>query len=270
MRVALHLSAHPDDELLGAPATLMALRDCGWRIVNVACGLGRKSQGRRRGAELREACGRAGFDLHVAEPAVAMSAGDDAAAARASLLELIGSELEELGPQIVISPSPHDRHHAHELLGGAVRDALRERSGGPPWWMWGLWSSLPFPTLGTAFTAARLEEIVAALSAHRGELDRNDYRRLIRGRAEMNASLGPELLFGFGAAAPETCSHLELLTEVGYRGGGWVFGRPRWLDPAEPLVALEGPDAGAWLNAPQAADLFGAGKGEEEGGPDPA
>ena len=37
-RTLLHLSPHPDDELAGMPATLMALRDAGWRIVNLACG----------------------------------------------------------------------------------------------------------------------------------------------------------------------------------------------------------------------------------------
>ena len=42
------------------PATLMALRDAGWRIVNLACGLGRPAQHQRRRAEVEEACRRAG------------------------------------------------------------------------------------------------------------------------------------------------------------------------------------------------------------------
>jgi LmbE family N-acetylglucosaminyl deacetylase len=39
-QTALLLSPHPDDELLGCPAHLFALRDAGWRIVNVALSLG--------------------------------------------------------------------------------------------------------------------------------------------------------------------------------------------------------------------------------------
>ena len=42
-RTVLHLSPHPDDEIAGMPATLMALRDAGWRVVNVAAA----SAGRR-------------------------------------------------------------------------------------------------------------------------------------------------------------------------------------------------------------------------------
>ena len=44
----LHLSPHPDDEVVGMPATLMALRDAGWRVVNLACGLGRPARHQRR------------------------------------------------------------------------------------------------------------------------------------------------------------------------------------------------------------------------------
>ena len=51
-RTILHLSPHPDDEIAGAPATLMALREAGWRVVNVACGLGRPAQHQRRRAEV--------------------------------------------------------------------------------------------------------------------------------------------------------------------------------------------------------------------------
>ena len=50
------------------------------------------------------------------------------------------------------------------------------------------------------FDAARLAEIQCALSAHQGELERNDYRRLLAARAQMNAVLGPERVFGFGSA----------------------------------------------------------------------
>ena len=50
------------------PATLMALRDAGWRVVNLACGLGRPAQHQRRRAEVEEACRRAGFELLPCEP----------------------------------------------------------------------------------------------------------------------------------------------------------------------------------------------------------
>ena len=88
----LQLSPHPDDELAGMPATLMALRDAGWRIVNLACGLGRPEQHERRLAELEEACRRAGFELRLCDPPLALSADDDLRAAEVTLVDrLAGS-----------------------------------------------------------------------------------------------------------------------------------------------------------------------------------
>jgi hypothetical protein len=87
--------------------------------------------------------------------------------------------------------------------------------------------------LATGFDRSRLDEILHALAAHSGELERNDYARLVRARAEAAATLAPELLFGFGSAAAPGPAYAELLTEVlpGERGPG----APRWLDPASPL-----------------------------------
>jgi len=266
----VHFSPHPDDELIGAPATLMALRHAGWRVVNVACGLGRPDQHARREAEVRDASARAHFEPRIERPPVAMSSDDDPAAAHERLLEVVRRELDDLQAQIVVSPSPHDRHHAHELVGAAVRAALVERGDDAPrWWMWGLWSSLPLPTLATAFDAARLEEVLTALDAYRGELERNDYRRFVKARAEMNASLGPELLFGFGGETPQEVRFVELLTEAARVDGRWLLGRARWLDPSAPLVEPSDAAVDEWLDRASEADRFGApgDQGRVEAGP---
>jgi len=214
----------------------MALRDAGWRIVNVACSLGRAGQRRRREAELREACQRAGFELCVPKRPVSISPGCDALAAQAELTDLAGEALARAAPAIVLSPGPGDLHHGHQLVFRAVRDAIGERGpAAPRWWMWALWGSLPQPTLATAFDKQRLEEALAALAAYEGELARNDYRRLVRARAEMSAVLAPELLFGFGSTARSETGYVELLTEVAFSGARWLLGRPRWLDVEAPL-----------------------------------
>src|SRR3954453_19534766 len=143
MRV-LHLAPHPDDELLGAPATPMALRDEGHEIINLACSLGTEHE--RRRDELAEACRRAGFTLRLTREPVAMSSSDDMAAAQRSLEQELRLALEQTGGQLVISPSPHDRHHGHEVVARAAREVLA-RKPGQRWWMWGLWADLPLPSL---------------------------------------------------------------------------------------------------------------------------
>jgi LmbE family N-acetylglucosaminyl deacetylase len=254
--VVLHLAPHPDDELLGAPATLMALRDAGYRVVNLACGLGSGDRQTAREAELRDACRLAGFELRMAAPPGTLSGGARDLAEE-ELRELAIEAIAELRPRIVVSPTPHDRHPAHELVGRAVRDAISTQGpAAPRWWMWALWGPLALPTLGVRFDAARLEEILAALALHRGELERNDYRRLIEGRSLMYGSLATELLFGFGAAARPGPARLELLTELVYVESRWLLGRPRWLDADSALVEPRNTDVGEWLEEPSVSERF--------------
>jgi hypothetical protein len=227
----LHLAPHPDDELIGAPATLMALRDGGWRVVNLACSLGALSQKERRERELRDACSRARFEVRVA----------DTIDSDSELSASVRAAIEDLEPALVVAPSPHDAHPGHEAVGRAAVAACESRGLEPALcprlWLWGLWADLPFPTLAVAFGQSRMDEIFACLDAHSGELERNDYRRLVHGRAEMNSSLGPERVFGFGSsAAPGSGGgYVELVTELLPESGTWRLGARRWLDPADPL-----------------------------------
>ncbi len=255
-RTVLHFAPHPDDELLGAPAALMALRDRGFRVVNVACGLGSEQERGRREVELQRASELAGFELFVPDEVARLSSRDDRSSARADLNRIVEEALRRFPPQLVVSPSPHDRHAAHELVGRAVGD--RVRAGASElrrWWMWGLWADLPLPTIGVRFDDERLAEISIALEAHAGELARNDYRRVLHGRGEMQASLGPELVFGFGTGGAPS-PYLELLTEVVLADGRWLLGRPRWFEgdvEADPSAV----DVTEWVDGPSITDRFG-------------
>ena len=81
---------------------------------------------------------------------------------------------------------------------------------------------LEFPTLAIDFDDRRMEDILWALGAYVSELERNDFRRLVRGRAEMNASIVPELIFGFGEPA-RSLHFIEALTEVVLVRGRWML-----------------------------------------------
>jgi LmbE family N-acetylglucosaminyl deacetylase len=257
-RTLLHLAPHPDDELMGGPAIMLELQASGHRIINLACSLGRPEDHERRKAEARESSNRTGFELVIPSRPAAIGSGDDLDAAQAGLATLIAELVRREAVDIVFSPSPHDRHPGHEVVGRAALDSLSPLGDrAPAWWMWGLWADLPFPTLIAYFRSERLKQILHALQAHGGELDRNDYRRLVQGRAEARAVLGPELVFGFGSRGGQG-ELAELATEVVFRDGDWLLGRPRGLDPREPLVAPTRESLSTWLAGPSLTQRFGA------------
>src|SRR5262249_35810209 len=141
----LAVSPHPDDEILGAGATLMALRDAGWRVVNLACSLGRAVDRERRRQELAEACRRARFELVLADPAPAIGADDDLALAQGELARAVADLDQRTGSRLIVGPSPHDGHHGHEVVGRAIRDAVEARSEPCRVMVWGLWGDLGLP-----------------------------------------------------------------------------------------------------------------------------
>jgi LmbE family N-acetylglucosaminyl deacetylase len=249
-RTALHVSAHPDDELLGAPATLFALRDAGLRIINIACGLGRPVQHARRRVEVDDACARAKFELSVLDPPVGLSADDDLVTAEVHIRDAVAVAIGEHEPACVVAPSPHDRHHGHETVGRGVRLALETVAAPPVWLAWEFWAMLPLPTLLVSYDELRLEEIKRALSAHAGELARIDYERALEARARFGGVLGGERVFGYGGDIVDP-PLAEVLCELHRWEGEWWAGTPRSLDPAAPLAAKRsGRQLGWWLRSP--------------------
>lgn len=171
--------------------------------------------------------------------------GEGSSSSDEKVLDAVTAAVASERPRILVAPSPHDAHPGHELVGRAAIGACerREAAGDDPprLWLWGLWADLPFPTIAAAFGEERMQEVLYCLEAHQDELSRNDYRRLVHGRAEMNASLGPERVFGFGGAGPVRPSggHVELLCEVLLADGNWLLGESRWLDAEDPLGAQD-------------------------------
>ncbi len=246
VRTVLHLSPHPDDEAIGAGATLLALRDTGHHVINLAATLGSDAGERaRRLQEAETACARAGFELVVHDP------GRDLAAAIRALIA-------ERGADLVVAPSPHDGHPRHEAVGRAARDAVEEGRGADPpprLWLWGLWADLPRPTLYHGFDEVLMRQATYVLEAHAGELARNDYGALIRARATANRVLGAERVFGWGAPGRDQ-PFAELLMEAVIGEEGWWATASRALDPARPFPDPPEPAApiGWWLHEPSFTD----------------
>ncbi len=231
----MHVSPHPDDEALGAPATLLLLRRAGWRVVNAVVSLGRPADRERRRAEASEAAARADFALVLPDAPFAISRDDDLALVEPRVAEWLAGVMRDEQPSIVMSPSSADVHPGHEVVARATATAIAGLDPGAPWWTWGLWADLPQPNLYVPFDEDVLEAAHHVLSAYTGELARNDYLRLLDARAVAHAVLGSERVFGFGSARASTLPYADLLTERLRAGAGWTSGLPRVVDPGDPL-----------------------------------
>ena len=232
------MAPHPDDESIGAPCTLLTLRDAGWRIVNVAVGLGSVDQRRRRRDELEEACRRTGFELLVLDPPANISRAsnpDD----HEDLTDRLAAIFAELRPAVVVGPSPTDGHHGHEITGTAIVGAVERQTTAIRLWQWGLWADLAGPNVFVPVTAEHLDAAKHAVSAHEGELARNNYLDLLEARARVAAILGAERVFGWGAPG-QSERYAELLREVEWDGrAAHVPVGGRRLEPADPLGGLQ-------------------------------
>jgi LmbE family N-acetylglucosaminyl deacetylase len=236
VKTVVHFAPHPDDELLGPPASLFALRDAGWRVLNVAVTLGRPEQRERRRTEVVDACDRARFDLLLErEPA---------------------QVLAEVDADLVVCPSPYDHHPTHERVGRDTLRAVQERGGPSHVWLWTTYADIGLPTLVRAVEPQRLDEIEHALEAHAGELSRNDFRRLLRARAELGAVQAVERVFGFGSDGLDLPG-AEILTEVALVDGRFRLCEPRLAEGDE--LGEPGPlDVTDWLFEPSPTMRFGS------------
>jgi LmbE family N-acetylglucosaminyl deacetylase len=261
----LHLSPHPDDELLGAPATLMGLRDAGHRVLNLACGLGGShEQRRRRRRELSTALALAHIEGTLLDPPLAIAAPDDVDSERQRLSRAIRALVAREGFKLVVGPTPHDAHPTHEVVGRAAVDAIAGLPDPPRLWMWALWGDLPLPTLFVPFDGRRRDEVLRALAAYEGEVARNDYAAAYEGRCRADRVLGVERTFGFGEPRgdgpysfllEEQRPYAELLTEVVRVGEAWCTARPRIPEFADPLAGADpGLPIGWWLEEASVRD----------------
>jgi LmbE family N-acetylglucosaminyl deacetylase len=228
----LHVSPHPDDEALGAPATLLLLRAAGWHVVNAVVSLGQPGDHARRREEAAEAARRSGFELVL--PEVPFVLPNDEPHVR----DWVTRVLRAHAPALVVSPSLEDAHPSHEATARAVAAALDEMPGPVPWWQWGLWADLQSPTLYVPFGDDVLIEAQHVLAAYTGELARNDYSRLLEARAVANAVLGSERVFGFGTARASELPYAEVLTELTRADSSWRPGAKRLLDPSDPFARV--------------------------------
>jgi LmbE family N-acetylglucosaminyl deacetylase len=253
----LHVAPHPDDEAVGSPGALLHLRDRGWRVVSVIASLGFEEQRARRRGEAEEASRRAGFEPVFLDPPLDIDLGGDLAQAVRRVATELPAIVKEHDASIVVSPSPHDVHHGHEAVGRGVQRAMAVLPPTMRWWMWGVWGDLPVPNLFHPFGARIMQRASHILDAYTGELERNDYQRLLSGRAAATAVLGSERVFGFGSPAASAHPYAEVLTEVRLIDGRFMASEPHTLDEGPFPDSAFKLDLTAWLDSPSVREMVG-------------
>lgn len=231
-KVALIVSPHPDDEVLGLGATVAMLVERSWTVRNLACSLGRPEDHERRLRELREAGGRLGFTTTVMQPPARIGRDDDLEAAARAVAAAVTEQIALHSPDVVVSPHLADGHHGHEAVAQGVRTALEQSTEEVVWWVYGMWCDLPRPTAFAPYDDAILARVMHALSAYEGENARSHFDLMYPARAVVNRTLGSERVFGFGTATASDSPYADLFTELRHSGSGWQCAAPRTFDPA--------------------------------------
>jgi N-acetylglucosamine malate deacetylase 1 len=205
----LLFSPHPDDEVITGGLALRLLHEAGWRVVNVAVTLGSAPARRAARAEEGKACCEfVGFEQVLAAGAglerinLETRAGDAAHWGRC--VQRIAELLALHAPRAICFPHADDWNATHVGTHHLVVDALK--SLGPGFGVHSVetefWGAMKAPNLMLELAADDVARLVAALTFHAGEVQRNPYHTSLPAWMIDNVRRGSELVLGQGAAAP--------------------------------------------------------------------
>ena len=227
---ALLFSPHPDDESITGGLALRLLRECGWRIINVAVTLGSKPE-RRAGRleELKGACRFLGFDLLLPAPAgqedvkmarqslalpqlpaapgglenIAASTRANNPTLWSSRVAVVAGLLQQHQPKAIFFPHELDWNSTHIGAHWLVMDALAQAGGLNCHLVeTEFWGQMASPNLLVEYSVQDVADLVAAVSFHAGEVKRNPYHLRLPAWLHDNVRRGAELAGGQGQAAP--------------------------------------------------------------------
>ena len=207
---ALIFSPHPDDECIIGGLAVRLQREAGMRVVNVAVTQGsRKDRQAARWDELAAACEYLGFGLVQTVPGGlerinVKSREHDSAAWQASV-QVIARILEEQQPAVVFFPHDTDWNSTHVGTHYLLVDALARQASGFRCRVieTEFWGAMASPNLMVESSVDDLADMIAALSFHVGEVQRNPYHLLVPAWMQDNVRRGGELVGGQGGAAPD-------------------------------------------------------------------
>jgi LmbE family N-acetylglucosaminyl deacetylase len=201
-------SPHPDDECIIGGLALRLLREQRMPVTNVAVTLGsRKDRQAPRWNELQQACSFLGFELLSTGPCGLEGVNLKTRAAQpdpwSASVAVIAGLLREHRPSILLVPHAADWNSSHIGTHHLVMDALRQIAGYQPAVVeTEFWGAMAQPNLMVEISPRDLGDLVAALSFHVGEVQRNPYHLRLPAWMQDNVRRGGEVVGGQGGAAP--------------------------------------------------------------------
>ena len=230
----LIFSPHPDDECIIGGLALRMMKECGMRVINVAVtqGSAKERQGPRL-EELRGACDYLGFGLKTIGDcgleSVKTSTRENEPEQWRESVSAIAAVLGEFRPHTILFPHDSDWNSTHIGVHFLVMDALESLGGDFECNLveTEFWGAMDDPNLMVEIGSEDLGELIAALTFHVGEVNRNPYHLLTPAWMQDNVRRGGELVCGQGGTPPDfvfaTCYRLRRWAvgeaRLGYSGG---------------------------------------------------
>jgi LmbE family N-acetylglucosaminyl deacetylase len=208
--VALIFSPHPDDEVIIGALAMRLQREGGFRVANVAVTQGsNRARQAGRWEELRAACDFIGFELietvkNGLEKISPSTRTSDPSTWQAAV-DVIARILQDRRPQVIFFPHDADWNSTHVGTHHLVMDALARQSAAFACAAveTEFWGAMATPNLMVESTPEDLGDMMAGLSFHVGEVQRNPYHLLVPAWMQDNVRRGGELVGGQGGAAPD-------------------------------------------------------------------
>lgn len=204
----LLFSPHPDDECIVGGLALRLLREQRMNVINIAVTLGSNVARRaERRNELAAACDYLGFGLELAGgdglENVNANTRSTQPAAWAAKTKIVADVLLRHQPRLVLVPHEADGHPTHVGTHLLVMDALRSL---PEFTCTVVetefWAPLAAPNVMVEIPPREVADLVAALSCHVGEVQRNPYHLRLPAWMQDNVRRGSERMLGCGEVAP--------------------------------------------------------------------
>lgn len=205
----LIFSPHPDDECIIGGLALRLLREQRMNVINVAVTQGsRKDRQVARWQELAAACDYLGFGLLATAPQGLEGVNPKARAADPAAWSVkvaaIAAILREQQPRVILVPHEADWNSTHIGTHHLVMDALRTLPGFTCQVVeTEFWGAMATPNLMVEIGARDLADLMAALSFHVGEVQRNPYHLRLPAWMQDNVRRGGEVVGGQGGAVPD-------------------------------------------------------------------